>query len=46
MRELEGDTFDNIQRKEVEFERSIEEQEVNYIRARSRLALSSGRAAA
>lgn len=46
VRELEGDTFDNIQRKEAEFERSIAEQEENYIRARAKFhSQASGRAA-
>lgn len=35
IRELEGDTFDNIRRKEAEFERSIVEMEDCYIRARN-----------
>lgn len=34
IRELEGETLANIQRKEAEFERSIEEMESNYIHAR------------
>lgn len=37
VRELEGDSFDNIGRKEEEFERSIAEMEVNYLRAQARL---------
>lgn len=37
VRELEGDMLANVQRKEVEFERSIQEMEQNYIRARKRL---------
>lgn len=35
--ELEGDVFDNIRRKEAEFERSIAEMEEAYIAARARL---------
>lgn len=35
--ELEGDVFENIRRKEVEFERSIAEMEEAYIAARARL---------
>jgi Helicase conserved C-terminal domain len=35
IRELEGDSLDNIDRKEREFERSIAEMEENYIRSRS-----------
>jgi len=37
VRELEGDVFDNIRRKEAEFERSIAEMEEAYIAARKRL---------
>lgn len=37
VRELEGDVFDNIRRKEAEFERSIAEMEEAYIAARARL---------
>jgi superfamily II DNA or RNA helicase len=36
VRQLEGDQWDNIQRKEREFERSIEEMENNYINAMRR----------
>jgi hypothetical protein len=39
VRELEGDTFDNVERKWREFEGAIEEMEENYVRARGRLAL-------
>lgn len=35
IRELEGETLANVQRKEAEFERSIEEMEANYIKARA-----------
>lgn len=37
VRELEGDVFDNIRRKEAEFERSISEMEEAYVAARRRL---------
>lgn len=36
IRELEGETLANVQRKEAEFERSIEEMELNYIKARGK----------
>lgn len=35
IRELEGETLANVQRKEADFERSIREMEENYIKARS-----------
>jgi hypothetical protein len=34
VRELEGDVFENVQRKQVEFERAIAEMETSYLRAR------------
>jgi superfamily II DNA or RNA helicase len=37
VRELEGDSLDNLDRKEAEFERSISDMEDNYLRARARL---------
>lgn len=37
VRELEGDVFDNVRRKEAEFERAIADMEANYIRASQRL---------
>lgn len=37
VRELEGDVFDNLRRKEAAFEQSIGEMEASYIEARKRL---------
>lgn len=37
IRELEGDAYDNVWRKQAEYEQGVKEQEDNYIRARARL---------